>query len=52
MHEEDLVEEKKTSDKSSLGYKVGTAFGVLLSACLASILVVATAKVICWIWLL
>lgn len=52
MHEEDLIEEKKPTNKNSLGYKVGTAFGVLISACLASVLVVTTAKIICWIWLL
>ena len=51
MHEEDLIEEKKETD-DSIGAKVGTAFGVLLSACLASIAIVMTAKLIYWIWLL
>lgn len=47
----EVIEEKKERE-NTIGHKVGTAFGCLISACLASILVVATAKVICWIWLL
>lgn len=47
-----MHEEKKETDKESIGYKAGTAIGLTVSVCVIVLMVVATVKLGRWIWML
>lgn len=48
------MEEKKKLDKhaDTVGYKIGTIVGMVISVCITAVIIVGTIKLLTWMWAL